>query len=339
MLVWRAESRADRDAHGTPAADADRVYAILQGVSAYSARDGSLAWRTPLESYAPRNLSIGGGRVYAAEAVVHALDVNAGTVLWRFRPDANASLGRSAFAGGVLYFGTASHRVYALDAATGRELWRTDVGPEWQFASTVRGVAASGDTVYAGVDQWRAENGYITSGWLVALDRTTGRVLWRFQTGAGNDRNSVSASPVVAGRLLLASDASSNAVFAVDRFTRQEVWRLRGEHGFVGFFEAPVVRGDTVFAASGDAHAYAADLATGRLLWRTPTPAANQSFALCGRQFLVNYLGIGVLDAGTGRLVRTAYDGDEEFPTSGFAVTGGRVYVLGNKAVYALRCG
>jgi outer membrane protein assembly factor BamB len=338
MLIWRASTQSDRNVHGIPVADADRVYAVVQGVSAYSSRDGSLVWRTALETYAPRNLSIGGGRVYAAEATVHALDARTGAVLWRFRPDDNASLGRSVFDNGVLYFGTSSHRVYALDAATGRELWRTDVGPEWQYAGTVRGVVASGDTVYAGVEEWRAANGYIASGWLIALERATGRVLWRFQTGAGNERHSVSASPVVAGRLLLANDVSSNAVFAVDRFTRQEVWRLQGERGFVGFFESPVVRGNTVYAASGDTHAYAAELGAGRLLWRTALPAANQSSALCGQRLLVNYVGIGVLDAVSGRLLRTGYDGEDEFLTSAFAVLGNRAYVFGNKAAYAFRC-
>lgn len=339
LVLWRADKQSERISSGNPAADADRIYAVLQGVSAYSTRNGSLLWRTSLDTYAPRNVSLGGGRVYAAEAVVFALDAATGSVLWRFRPDENASLGRSLYHNGTLFFGTSSHRVYALDAATGRELWRTDVGADWQHGNRVQGVAVSGDTVYAGVEQWRAANGYIASGWLIALDRATGRVLWRFQTGAGEERNSVSAAPVVAGRLLLANDVSSNAIFAVDRFTAREVWRVRGLPGFVGVFESPVVRGDTVYAASGDTHAFAADLATGRVLWRTQLPAANESWVLCGRTLLVNYYGIAVIDAASGHVLRHVLDGDDEFPTSAFAVHGQRAYILGNKSIYALRCG
>ena len=51
---------------------------------------------------------------------------------------------------------------------------------------------------------------------------------------------------------MLVSDASSNAVVAIDRFTGQEAWRFRGLPGYVGFQEAPLVRGGRVYAASGD---------------------------------------------------------------------------------------
>lgn len=339
LVVWRADKQSRRLSLGLPAADANRVYAVLEGLSAYSTRDGSLLWRTPLDTYAPRNVSLGGGRVYAAELTVFAIDPATGGILWRFRPDSNASLGRSVYHSGGLFFGTSSHRVYGLDAATGREMWRTDIGPEWQYGGTVRGMTASGDTVYAGAEQRRAENGYIGSGWLVALDRATGRILWRFSSGTGLDRHGVSASPVVAGRLLLANDVFSNAIFAVDRFTGQEVWRLRGDPGFVGVFESPVVRGDTVYAASGDTHAFAAELATGRLLWRTQLPAANEAWALCGGTLMVNYYGIAVLDTRSGRVLQHVLEGDEEFPTSAFAVHGQRAYVLGNNHIHALRCG
>lgn len=338
-LLWRQAIQADRPPLGTPAADGERLYAVLGGVAAFRASNGEFLWRGSLDTYAPENLSVGGGRVYAAEAVVSAFDAATGQLAWRFRPDANASLGRSAFHGGAVYFGTSSHRVYALDAATGALRWATDVGAGWQYNGVVRGVAASGDTVYAAVEQWRAQNGYIASGWLVALDRNTGQVLWRYSSGTGNDRDVFGSAPAVAGRLLLASDVSSNAIVAVDRFTGLEVWRFRGQPGFVGFQEVPLVRDGHVYAASGDTHVYALELASGRELWRARLPAANEAYALCGDRLFVNYGGIAVLDAGSGRVLWTGYDSDEEFAVSGFAAAGGRVFILGNVAAYAFRCG
>jgi outer membrane protein assembly factor BamB len=83
---------------------------------------------------------------------------------------------------------------------------------------------------------------------------------------------------------------------------------------------------------------YAVELETGRVLWKTKTRASNHSFAVCGDRIFVNWLGLSVLDRRTGR---TLYQSDEEateYPTSGFAVDGSRVFVLGNRAAYAYRC-
>jgi outer membrane protein assembly factor BamB len=337
-LAWQAALGSERDPHGTPAADGERVYAVVEGVSAYAARDGSLLWRAPVDTYSPRNVVTDGDRVYAAEVVAHAFDARTGAPVWRFRPAENASLGRSLVDGGVFYFGTTGPRVYALDARTGNRFWDTELGRDWEFGSVVRGLAASGDTLYAAVEQWRARNGYIASGWLFAMDRRTGEILWSYVSGTGTDRHGFGSSPRVAGRLLLASDPFSNAAVAVDRFTGEEVWRLRGRRGYVGFHEAPLVRGDTVYAASGDTYVYAADLATGAVLWETALPGAATAYQLCGERLLVNYLGLAVLDARSGALLRTAYEGADEFMVTEFARDARHVYVLGNRRIYAFRC-
>jgi outer membrane protein assembly factor BamB len=336
-LIWRTPLQAVNLPLGTPATDGDRLYAVLGAVQAFSASDGARMWRGSLDTYAPENLVAGEGRVYGAELVVSAFDAATGRALWRTRPDANASLGRATLHEGVLYFGTSSHRVYALNAATGAERWSTDVGPEWEHLSIVRGVAVSGDTVYAAVEQWRAANGYIASGWVVALDRESGDVLWRYRSGEGDDRDVFGSSPTVAGHLVLVSDVSSNAVVALDRFTGEEVWRFRGLPGFMGFQEAPLVRGNRVYAASGDTRVYAIDLQSGTLVWSRALPAANEAYALCGDQLFVNYGGIAALDPETGRVVWSGYD-EGEFVVSGFAVANHRIFVLGNKFVYAFRC-
>jgi outer membrane protein assembly factor BamB len=321
-----------------PASDGRRLFVVYTGIHAYSLETGKLLWELPFRSYAPRSLIADRNAVFVTEATVSALDGQTGRRLWEFTPDANTSLGRPALQGGILYFGTTSHRLYALRASDGRQLWVTDLGPAWKCPGVVRGIAVYGGRVYAALEQWRSDNGHISSGWLIALDAKTGKVRWRYETGAGPQRRGMSSSPLVTSGLVLAGDYLSNAVVAVNVHNGHEAWRFEGEPGFVGFPESPQVARGVVYAASGDTYVYALSLASGHLLWRTRMPAANEAQALCGKSLLVNHQGLAALAPDTGRITQTILHSEEEFPTSGFAVQGSRAFIVGPRAVYALAC-
>ncbi|CAA9321609.1 MAG: hypothetical protein AVDCRST_MAG68-1956 [uncultured Gemmatimonadetes bacterium] len=339
QLLWRAPLEArDQGSISVPVTDGARVYAIGGGLVALDAQNGSVAWRAPLTKYAPINVALGGGRVFAVEELAYAFDAATGRELWRFTPDSDGALGESTADDRALYFGTGSHRVYALDAATGQPLWTTDVGPDWEHTGIVLGVTVSGDTLYAAVRQYNAANGYISTGWIFALDRGTGRVLWSYRNGEGKDIRSVSSAPTVAGRLLLASDLHGNSFFAVDRLTGKEVWRVNGARGYVGPRQAPSAVGEMAYITSSDTHAYAVELQTGRIVWKKKLPASSNSFAVCGDRIFAAWLGLSILDRNTGRVLYQSDDESSDYPTSGFAVHDDRVFVLGNRAAYAYRC-
>lgn len=338
-VLWRQPLSEAALGLGVPTADGGRVYAPFRGVSAWDAGSGRLLWERRLAAYAPRNVVARGGRLYAAETAVFALGEDDGRVLWRVAVDSAADFARSVADDEALYVGTRDHRVHALRLADGARMWSTDVGPGWEFRGLVGGIAVSGDTVYATAERFHAPNGYRATGILAALDRATGRLLWTYENGDGSDLRNFSSSPVVAGRLLLASDLKGNAVVAVDRFTGREAWRVDGVPGFVGFQLTPEVRGDTAYAASGDRFVYAIRVSDGRVVWKTQTPAANNYFAVCGDVVLANYQGVAVIDRHTGQLRSQMLDGDDEFASSGFAVEGRRAVVFGNKAMYGLDCG
>ena len=93
---------------------------------------------------------------------------------------------------GVMYVSTSRNRVFALDAATGRELWRyvyplprsfqTFYGP-WN-----RGVAVSGGKVFLGT----------LDNHMVAIDQKTGRELWRTNVEDSNQCGcNITAAPLV----------------------------------------------------------------------------------------------------------------------------------------------
>jgi len=73
------------------------------------------------------------------------------------------------YADGKLYVSSASGSVVALDAETGRELWKTDLNVDRDrnysdFAN--RGVTLAGDTIFIGTADAR----------LISIDRTTGKL-------------------------------------------------------------------------------------------------------------------------------------------------------------------
>jgi len=79
-----------------------------------------------------------------------------------------------AVAGGTMYFGSsADSKVYALDAATGRERWSFFTDGPIRFAPAV-----SGQRVLVGSDD----------GWLYCLSADRGKLLWKFRGGPRDER-------------------------------------------------------------------------------------------------------------------------------------------------------
>ncbi len=339
-ILWRTPLEA-RDARvmSAPATDGKRVYHLGSGVVAFDAATGTPLWRSNrFPTSQPTSLVVQDGRIFTAEATAFALDAESGRELWRFSPDASAALSQNTADERAFYVGTTTHRVYALGAVDGALLWTVDVGPGWQHEGAVKGIARGGDTVYVAAERSYSANGYYSAGVIVALDRMTGRELWRYQDGTGSDSRGVVDAPTVAGRFILMSDLKGHAFYAVDRFTGQEVWRVNTEAGFMGPGQAPVVKQDVVYASAIDAYVYAMELHTGKILWKTrPAMGGSTKHAVCANTVLNNFQSIGMIDRQTGK-VRRIFHREGEIFTSGFAVYQDLVFVSSTEAIYSLKC-
>ena len=69
---------------------------------------------------------------------------------------------------GRVYIGSFSSDFYALDAETGKQVWKFPDAVSWYWSRAV----ANGDTLFAGS----------TDGNLYALDAASGRLLWVYPT-------------------------------------------------------------------------------------------------------------------------------------------------------------
>ncbi|HYW07146.1 MAG TPA: PQQ-binding-like beta-propeller repeat protein [Longimicrobium sp.] len=340
-LAWATPTRSLF--HGMPAVDGERVYVEGDsGLAAFHQTTGRRVWE-PRQRLggSSANIVYADRRLYSAEVeVVRAYDAATGAVAWSrsFPSESSPDFAVSALDGSAMYVGTRDHRVLALNRVSGAPLWDVDTGRGWEFPGPVRGLSTSGDTVYATLSRELNPNGFNQAAVIVALDRSSGRELWRYQS-AGT-KSSVIGPAVVAGRLLVASDLYGNSFFAVDRFTGREVWRTPGQPGYGGPYATPVVVGDVVYAGMVDTHVYAADLATGRVRWRSVgTGASIRAIGVCGDRVIVNNDDIVVMSRGNGRLLSTPLRStDDEFATSGVAVANGRAFIAGSRKVYAVDC-
>lgn len=310
-------------------------------VLALDVGSGARRWQTVIKSAtvpSAANIAAAGGALFVAEtADVVSLDAGSGAIRWRFTPDAQAVVAQTAADDHAAYIGTRSHKVYALDEASGQPLWTTDIGADWPYFGIVTGLTISGDTVYAGATKRLTVNGDSSVGVIAGLDRRTGLLLFRYQAPQSVAASSVSSAPVVSGTLLLASDLGG-AFYAIDRFALRERWRVTSPPGTFGPFASPTVRDGRVYVGSNDTYVYASDLATGAVAWRTPTQASIHASAVCGPTVFANNQAVFAIDT-AGHVVSTTFDDDpNEIPTSGFAVAADRVIVSGLHGVYAMAC-
>ena len=204
------------------------------------------------------------------------------SLLWHFPTEAPVASAPTV-AGGVLYFGSEDHHVYALDVATGDPLWKFETGAAVWSAPTVTDAA-----VYV-----RSDDEYV-----YALGRETGELLWEHHTRDGVEYSLLVSDGVV---YILSGTYEKREIQARDGTTGRVLWAVEmpytkrppavvggkiyitgGKSGKVHAFDAssgelrytldiedvehpPVVAAGVVYLTGYGA--YAVDEATGEILW------------------------------------------------------------------------
>ena len=137
-------------------------------------------------------------------------------------PDAPSLQVTPVVVDGIMYV-TAPNECVALDAGSGRRLWRYK-RPRTKGVSggnANRGVAVAGDRVFMMTDHAH----------LIALDRFTGKLVWDTPLADWRQNYGASSAPLAAGNLIVTGvsggeHGANGFVAAVDQATGKEVWRF-----------------------------------------------------------------------------------------------------------------
>ena len=203
----------------------DSIYLVDERTDLIALRrtDGSLQWRMPLHDEklagqpAPKN------------------------------PTFNRRVAVPVLADGTLYVGSTDHGLYALEAATGKILWRHDVG-----APVFAAVALAGDDLVAGC----------YDGSVVVLSRRSGAESARTKLGGP-----VASAPVIAGDLIIVG-CRDYLLYGLRRADLGVAWR--DSYWFSWVESVPRLADGILYIGGSDYRRVSAvDPATGRALWAT----------------------------------------------------------------------
>jgi outer membrane protein assembly factor BamB len=271
-------------------------------------------------------------------------------LLWRFRADGDV-FDSPVVVNGVAYLGNTAGILFAVDTATGTELWQAKPG-----AGIVGAAAVADGTAYA-----QSSHG------LFAVDVETGEVLWRYQSEAGANSSPVvvdgavylgsglATSPAIVDGIVYVGGDAKSTFYSVDAISGAERWhtQLTGD-GLFAFDAAtgakrwqfatsvmvrsgPAVVDGIAYFATNDGTFHAVATENGKERWTfkiegsiSSAPVVVEGIAYVGGQQGDLY----ALDAATGaeRWRASVGDPNETSP----AVADGVVYVGGKNVLHAL---
>ena len=268
----------------------------------------SLIWQFPTEGWGVSAPSAVDGVVYfgSADHHVYALDTAAGDLLWSFETGDEVTPAPTVTDDAV-YAGSGDDHVYALDRETGKPLWKHDTGEWVEYSPSV-----SNGIVYMLSEPYEERE-------VQARDGTTGDLLW-----AAKMPYTKRPPLVVGGRVyVLSIGKSANEFHSLDASTGESLWVLNIED--VEY--PPVVTGGIVYFTGWDT-AYAADKATGEILWSYAADEGPTNSSVVVEDDICYFAPSGLfyaLDAATGEVL-WSYSDDALIPITP-TVAEGLVYV------------
>jgi len=344
------------------------AYAMTSRINTDNVATLGQAWSFQTGDWVSGTPVVGGGLVYIGswDGKMYALRESDGSLVWSFAAETitidscNETYGidsTAALVDGRLYFGSAACTLYSVDAATGREIWRTRLADPQQAYHIWSSPLVFDGKVYVGLASHCVNP--CVRGRVVCLSAATGQVLWTFHTaregstGAAvwsslaidSGRNMVYATT---GNYCTGDDTYGDSILALNSDTGLLIWQYKnvarqGDRENLDFGASPVLfdtEGIPALAVgSKDGSVYAVRRETGELLWTTrvtdgnsiggtiSSPAAAYGKIFMGATVETRTGKVVALDQRSGQVL---WEATQPAPVLGAAsVSGGAVFIGG----------
>ena len=262
-VLWRAGAgeAPKKDFYGLRLAQDDSYLYAADGsgrVTAFNPADGRSAWQAQTQPRVVAGVGLTDSAVLVGtlDGEVIALSRNGGEALWRAGISSEV-LAAPAGDGDIVVVRAGDGRIYGLAAADGQRRWALDRDvPTLSLRGSSQPVVA-GDRVYAGLD----------TGKLVALELSSGRILWEEAVSTPRGRSEVErlvdvdADPVVADDAVYAVSYGGEVV-SLESATGRLNWRqnLSSNSGLA-------LDQERLYASDRDGRVWALDRRSGAVLW------------------------------------------------------------------------
>jgi outer membrane protein assembly factor BamB len=163
----------------------------------------------------------------------------------------------------LVYIGTYSGEVHALNAADGEQIWVYPPKGGGYIGAVVGSPYIAHDTIYVSS----------SDGKVYALNTSNGRPKWETDPPLADK---LWTSPTVFGDTLYVSTFDGH-IYGLSTETGEPEWSFESQAGFAS---SPVIYDDTVFVGSFDRHLYAVKIGSDVAEWKFPEqPAGNWFWA------------------------------------------------------------
>ncbi len=238
-------------------------------VSAFDINSGERLWENNLTANIggfketksrASGLAVDDGTLFATTGFggVFAMNAENGTPKWRKVMESPIRIAPTV-TDKMLLVQTVDNKLYALDKATGHELWRFGVAHE--------------DTVIAGgaAPAYDADDNVVVAGFsngeIVVLNAAVGTPLWsemlvsNKQVTSTTEINTIGAYPIVQDGVIYAI-SNSNIMLAIDMRSGEKLWERE-----IGSMQNMLLAGDYLFVISNRNILYAIDKNDGETIW------------------------------------------------------------------------
>ena len=240
-------------------------------VIAFDAETGRIRWQRTIGPSESSPL-VADGMVVVGDWShdIYAFTAASGNLRWHFKAGGLVK-GAMALSGHRVFFGAYDTHVYALDARTGKQLWRASSQPRIGRTGTFyANPAVAYGRIYLGA----------TDGKMYSYGATSGKLRWSNGTGDFI----YSSAAVWRGNVMVGSYDGS--FYSFDAATGDVRWRFNGGGKISG---SPVVIDGVVYFSTLKGKTFALNARNGKLVWSYPTGQYAAVVASQKRLYLVGY--------------------------------------------------